>query len=93
MQQYGAPWGQKTAARAWEEVEHATHHGPRAQQTPPPGERPGILAEPKRPQLAALLMGRRPDPPGWGVGRGSGRLCSQTGWRPFVFHACCTFYG
>ena len=29
-----------------EEVEHATHYGPRAQKTPPPGERPGILAEP-----------------------------------------------
>ena len=29
-----------------EEVEHATHFGPRAQMTPPPGERPGILAEP-----------------------------------------------
>ena len=29
-----------------EEVEHATHYGPRAQKTPPPAERPGILAEP-----------------------------------------------
>ena len=45
-QQNGAPRGQKTAARAREEVEHATHYGPRAQETPPPGERPGILAEP-----------------------------------------------
>ena len=27
-------------------MEHATHYGPRAQKTPPPGERPGILAEP-----------------------------------------------
>ena len=47
MQQNGAPRGQKTAARAREEEEeHATHHGPRALNTPPPGERPGILAEP-----------------------------------------------
>ena len=46
MQQNGAPRGQKTAARAREEVEHATHYGPRAQETPPPGARPGILAEP-----------------------------------------------
>ena len=46
MQQYGAPRGQKTAARAGEEVEHATHYGPRAQETPPPGVRPGSLAEP-----------------------------------------------
>ena len=27
-------------------MEHATHSDPRAQKTPPPGERPGILAEP-----------------------------------------------
>ena len=46
MQQNGAPRGQKTAARAGEEVEHATHYGPRAQETPPPGVRPGSLAEP-----------------------------------------------
>ena len=45
MKQNGAPRGQKTAARAGE-VEHATHYGPRAQETPPPGARPGILAEP-----------------------------------------------
>ena len=25
---------------------HATHYGPRAQETPPPGARPGILVEP-----------------------------------------------
>ena len=34
MQQNGAPRGQKIAARAGEEVEHATHYGPRAQETP-----------------------------------------------------------
>ena len=45
MQQNGAPRGQKTAASAGEEVEHATHYGPRAQETPP-GVRPGSLAEP-----------------------------------------------
>ena len=28
------------------ELESATHHGLRAQKTPPPGERPGIFAEP-----------------------------------------------
>ena len=33
--------GQRTA-RAWEEVENATHDGLRAQKTPPPGVRPGI---------------------------------------------------
>ena len=46
MQQNGAPRGQKTAARAGEEVEYEKHAGLRAQKTPPPGERPGILAEP-----------------------------------------------
>ena len=29
-----------------EEVEHASHYGPRAQKTPPPGERLGINGEP-----------------------------------------------
>ena len=48
-QQNAAPWGPKTGARAEEEVEEqATHGGLRAQKTPPPGERPGILAEPGR---------------------------------------------
>ena len=37
--------GQRTA-RAWEEVENATHDGLRAQKTPPPGERPGCLSDP-----------------------------------------------
>ena len=37
--------GQRTA-RAWEEVENATHDGLRAQKTPPPGERPGCLPDP-----------------------------------------------
>ena len=46
MQQNGAPRGQKTAGRAGEEVEYEKHAGLRAQKTPPPGERPGILAEP-----------------------------------------------
>ena len=46
MQQNGAPRGQMTAARAGEEVEYEKHAGLRAQKTPPPGERPGILAEP-----------------------------------------------
>ena len=41
IQQNGAPRGQKTAARAGEEVD------PREQETPPPGARPGILAEPQ----------------------------------------------
>ena len=45
MQQNGAPQGQKTAARAGEEVEYEKHAGLLAQKTPPPGERPGILAE------------------------------------------------
>ena len=42
---YYAPRRQKTAT-AREEVENVTHSGPRALKTPPPGERPGILAEP-----------------------------------------------
>ena len=46
MQQNGAPRGQKTTARAGEEVEYEKHVGLRAQKTPPPGERPGILPEP-----------------------------------------------
>ena len=37
--------GQRTA-RAWEEVENATHDGLRAQKTPPPEERPGCLSDP-----------------------------------------------
>ena len=37
--------GQRTA-RAWEEVENATHDGLRAQKTPPPGERPRCLSDP-----------------------------------------------
>ena len=36
-------------ARAWEEVENATHNGLRALKTPPPGERPGCFSDP-RPQ-------------------------------------------
>ena len=36
----------QTRARAREEVELATHFGLRAQKTPPPGERPGLLLEP-----------------------------------------------
>ena len=46
MQQNGAPREQKTAARAVE-VEEQVAHGLRAQKTPPPGARPGILAEPR----------------------------------------------
>ena len=46
MQQNGAPRGQKTAARAGEEVEYEKHASLRALKTPPPGERPGLLAEP-----------------------------------------------
>ena len=45
-QQNSAPRGPKTGARAREEVEYEKHAGLRAQKTPPPGERPGILAEP-----------------------------------------------
>ena len=41
---HAAPRGPKTARAG--EVEHAAHYGPRAQETPPPGARPGILAEP-----------------------------------------------
>ena len=46
MQQSGAPRGQKTAARAREVEEQAAHDGLRAQAAPPPGVRPGSLAEP-----------------------------------------------
>ena len=37
MQENGAPRRQKTAARAGEVEEQATHAGPRAQKAPPPG--------------------------------------------------------
>ena len=57
MQQNGAPRGQKTAARAGEEVEHASHYGPRAQETPPPGVRPDSLAEPG-PQMSDRSLRR-----------------------------------
>ena len=33
-------------ARVGEEVEKVTHDGPRAQMTPPSGERPGCLSDP-----------------------------------------------
>ena len=46
MQQNGALRGLKNAARAREVEEQVTHASPRAQKTPPPGARPGILAEP-----------------------------------------------
>ena len=46
MQQNGALRGQKTAARAGEEVVHDAHDALRGQKTPPPGVRPGSLAEP-----------------------------------------------
>ena len=55
MQQNGAPRGQKTAARAREVEEQATHVGLRAQRTPPPGERPGILTEPEPQWVDAAL--------------------------------------
>ena len=45
-QQNAAPRGPKTGARAREVEEQATHDGLRAQTAPPPGARPGILAEP-----------------------------------------------
>ena len=41
-----APRRQKPVSPVREEVERATNYGPRALKTPPPGERPGILAEP-----------------------------------------------
>ena len=46
MQQYGALRGQKTAARAGEEVVHDAHDALRGQKTPPPGVRPGSLSDP-----------------------------------------------
>ena len=45
MSHHTAPRGPKMA-RVGEEVEYEKHAGIRAQKTPPPGERPGILAEP-----------------------------------------------
>ena len=36
----------QTTRASEEEVENVTHSSPRALKTPPPGERPGILAEP-----------------------------------------------
>ena len=46
LQQNTALRGQTTGTRAREEVVKATHDALRGQNTPPPGERPGILAEP-----------------------------------------------
>ena len=46
MQQNGALRGQKTAARAGEEVVHDAHDALRGQKTPPPGVRPGSLSDP-----------------------------------------------
>ena len=46
MQQNGALRGQKTAARAGEEVVHDAHDALRGQKTPPPGVRPGSLCDP-----------------------------------------------
>ena len=45
-QQNAAPRGPKTGARAREVEEQVSHVGLRAQKTPPPVERPGILPEP-----------------------------------------------
>ena len=45
-QQNGAPRSQKLATRAEEEVEHDKNDAPRRQTAPPPGARPGFLAEP-----------------------------------------------
>ena len=45
MEQHTALRGLKKAS-AGEEVENVTHAGPRAQKSPPPGVRPGILPEP-----------------------------------------------
>ena len=66
-----------------EEVEHATHYGPRAQKTPPPGERPGILVEPGPQRSDRSLrhssgeaLPTLPPCTGWGVGRGGGLLRS-----------------
>ena len=48
--------GQRTP-RAWEEVENATHDAPRRQKTPPPGEWPGSLFDP-RPQRSDRSLRR-----------------------------------
>ena len=45
MSHHTAPRGLKMA-RVGEEVEKVTHDGPRAQMTPPSGERPGCLSDP-----------------------------------------------
>ena len=63
---------QKTVTSIGEEVEYVKHVGLRAQKTPPPGARPGILAEPG-PQRSDRTV-RRPAGTGGGVGRGSGQL-------------------
>ena len=64
MQQKAALRGQTTRTRAREEVVNATHDALLGQNTPPPGARPGILAEPgpqRSEQPAALLKGRHAD--------------------------------
>ena len=40
-----------------EEVEHETYDGPRAQSTPPPGLRPGVLQDPGPPWVEAVTVG------------------------------------
>ena len=46
VEQHAAPRGPKTARAEVEEAVNATHDALRGQNTPPPGVRPGILAEP-----------------------------------------------
>ena len=65
-QQNGAPRGQKTAARAREEVEHATHLRPTgtgdSTSGGAAGHPVGARAAEERPHRAALLRGQPADP-------------------------------
>ena len=54
---HAAPRRQKPVSAIREELEHATHYGLRAQNTPPPGSRPGVLQDPGPPCVEAATVG------------------------------------
>ena len=60
---FGAPRGQKTAARAGEGEVHEQHDGPRAHNRPLPGTRPEPFAEVSEPQGPAATVGYVPARP------------------------------
>ena len=67
LQLYAALRGQHTGARAREEVVHDAHDAPREPKTPPPGVRPGSLAEPAPQRSDRSLRGSSGETPLLGV--------------------------